>query len=79
MSEDKEVEDIYADKMYMQSYALPVSTGSSESVMLQNADIRENHDFTYSLPDTVGARPKQYTCTSTPVKFTSEDSVFLIQ
>ena len=71
MSGDKEVEDIYADKMYLQSYALPVSTGSSESVMHQDADIRENHDFTYSQPDTVGARPKQYTC-----KFTSEDSVF---
>ena len=70
MSENKDVEDIYAD------YALPVSTGSSESVMHQNADIRENHDFAYSQPDTVGARPKQYTCTSTPVKFTPEDSVF---
>ena len=44
--------------------------------MHQNADIRENHDFAYSQPDTVGARPKQYTCTSTPVKFTPEDSVF---
>ena len=48
MSENKDVEDIYADKMYMHSYALPVSTGSSESVMHQNADIRENHDFAYS-------------------------------
>ena len=76
MSENKDVEDIYADKMYMHNYALPVSTGSSESVMHQNADIRENHDFAYSQPDTVGARPKQYTCTSTPVKFTPEDSVF---
>ena len=76
MSENKDVEDIYADKMYMHNYALPVSTGSSESVMHQNADIRENHDFAYSQPDTVGARQKQYTCTSTPVKFTPEDSVF---
>ena len=76
MSENKDVEDIYADKMYMHNYALPVSTGSSESVMHQNADIRENHDFAYSQPDTVGARPKQYTCTSTPVKFTPEDNVF---
>ena len=60
MSEDNDVEDIYADKMYMQNYALPVSTGSSESVMHQNADLRENHRFTYSKPDSVGARPKQY-------------------
>ena len=42
--------------------------------MHQNAEI--SHDFTYSQPETVGARPKQYTCTSTPVKFTPEDSVF---
>ena len=76
MSENKDVEDIYADKMYMHNCALPVSTGNSESVKHQNADIRENHDFAYSQPDTVGARPKQYTCTSTPVKFTPEDSVF---
>ena len=50
----------------MQNYALPVSTGSSESVMHQNADLKENHGSTYSQPDSVGARPKQNTCTSTP-------------
>ena len=69
MSEDKAVKDIVS------SQALPCST-DTHTLMLQpsNLTTHTSHDDSVSYTQSLGARPKLYT--STPVKFTAEDSVF---
>lgn len=69
MSEDKTVKGIIF------SQALPCST-DTQTLMLQSSNIttHASHDDSVSYTQSHGARPKLYT--STPVKFTAEDSVF---
>ena len=69
MLEDKAVKDIES------SQALPCST-DTHTLMLQpsNINTHASHDDSVSYTQSHCARPKLYT--STPVKFTAEDSVF---